>query len=179
MVIELEVPEDASRGEVVTIELALRSRGSETVTATDLARVTIGPPAERAAHGELTASPNPVKPGSTLSVTGAGFEPGSPVSLRIEGSEWRQPAPTMADDGGGVRFELEAATEEELAQLNMLGIAEGSSLERARAEPLRLYAELRVGGERGLLDRWPLALAAAFALIVAAAVALLVRRRAR
>ena len=178
-VVELAVPDDASRGEAVTIELTLRSQGSEAVTATDLARVTIGPPAEPAAHGELTASPNPAGPGSRLSVTGSGFEPGSPISLRVEGSGWRQPLSRIADDDGTTRFRLVAPAEEQLAQLNMLGIAEGSSLERAQAEPLRLQAELRVSGEQSLLDRWPLALAAALGLIAVAAVALLVRRRVR
>lgn len=178
IVVEAPLPEVATGSEAM-VTLTARSKNLDTATAAELATITIAAPAERVADGDLDIVPNPVKPGSSLTVSGDGFAPNAPIALRIEGEGWKQPPSGTSDSDGAASFELEASDIEQFTQFEMLGPSGGTGdIGPANVEPQRLHGEIHIRGQ-GPIDKKLIAAIAAAALVFVSVVVIVLWRRRR
>ncbi|MFN8150289.1 MAG: VWA domain-containing protein [Solirubrobacterales bacterium] len=155
--VDLELPAGLAEGDRAQVVLAVDSDSSDTAAASAVGDISVGPPAVRATQGGLDVNPDPVDPGADVEVSGSGFGAGAPVTLRIEGNGWDQPASQIADENGEVSFGFAAADEPQRSQIEMVGpTEEGLALMAATPDNLdaadteaveyrRLSAEIKVG----------------------------------
>lgn len=121
--VDIPRPRGLEAEDGVAVRVSIRSRGSDVVGASEVVQLTAGvADSERTAQGRAEVSPDPVRSGDELTVTGVGFAPGTPVSLGVDGEGWALPASTVAGVDGRVTFRFPAPETPQRADIQLVGL---------------------------------------------------------
>lgn len=85
LALSVAIPEDASRGDALSVEVSVQSEGANHVTAVGLADLVVDASADaQVTEGELVIDPGSARPGDEIEISGTGFAATSATSAWLE-----------------------------------------------------------------------------------------------